>query len=234
MHKVNIPQEYIDRVAGRGGRAHSVAALDGPGTALIVVDMQDYFMAEGQPSECPVAREIVPNVNRLADGVRRNGGLVVWIQTLSGPESLDSWSVYYERMTAEKSQSRVDGMSPGGSGYDLWPDLDVHDGDEIVIKTRYSAFIQGSSRLEDVLRARGIDTILITGVSTSTCCESTARDGMMLNFRTMMISDGCAAPDDYLHNATLNNFYLQFGDVQATDEVIALLDKETAKPAAAE
>ena len=234
MHKVNIPQEYIDRVAGRGGRAHSVAALDGPGTALIVVDMQHYFMGAGQPSECPVAREIVPNVNRLADGVRRNGGLVVWIQTLSGPESLDSWSVYYERMTAEKSQGRVDGMSPGGSGYDLWPDLDVHDGDEIVIKTRYSAFIQGSSRLEDVLRARAIDTILITGVSTSTCCESTARDGMMLNFRTMMISDGCAAPDDYLHNATLNNFYLQFGDVQATDEVIALLDKGTAKPAAAE
>jgi ureidoacrylate peracid hydrolase len=234
MHKINIPQEYIDRVAGRGGRAHSVAALDGPGTALIVVDMQLYFMAEGQPSECPVAREIVPNVNRLADGVRRNGGLVVWIQTLSGPESLDSWSVYYERMTAEKSQGRVDGMSPDGSGYDLWPDLDVHDGDEIVIKTRYSAFIQGSSRLEDVLRARAIDTILITGVSTSTCCESTARDGMMLNFRTMMISDGCAAPDDYLHNATLNNFYLQFGDVQATDEVIALLDRGAAKPAAAE
>ncbi len=234
MHKVNIPQEYIGRVTARGGRAHSVTALDGPKTALIVVDMQYYFMGEGQPSECPVAREIVPNVNRLADGVRRNGGLVVWIQTLSGPESLDSWSVYYERMTAEKSQGRVDGMSPDGSGYDLWPDLDVHDGDEIVIKTRYSAFIQGSSRLEDVLRARGIDTILITGVSTSTCCESTARDGMMLNFRTMMISDGCAAPDDYLHNATLNNFYLQFGDVQATNEVIALLDKGTAKPAAAE
>ena len=84
MHKVNIPQEYIDRVTARGGRAHSVDALDGPKTALIVVDMQLYFMAEGQPSECPVAREIVPNVNRLADAVRRNGGLVVWIQTLSG------------------------------------------------------------------------------------------------------------------------------------------------------
>ncbi len=233
MHKVNIPQEYIDRVAARGGSAHSVAALDGPKTALIVVDMQYYFMGEGQPSECPVAREIVPNVNRLAEAVRRNGGLVVWIQTVSGPESLDFWSVYYERMTPEKSQARVEGMSPGGSGYDLWHDLDVQDGDEIVNKTRYSAFIEGSSNLEEVLRARGIDTILIDGVSTCTCCESTARDGMMLNFRTMMISDGCAAPDDYLHNATLNNFYLQFGDVQDTDEVIALLDK-AAKAAAAE
>jgi len=234
MHKVNIPQEYIDRVTSRGGRAHSVQTLDGPKTALVVVDMQLYFMGEGQPSECPVARDIVPNVNRLAEAVRRNGGLVVWIQTRSGPESLDFWSVYYERMTPEKSKARVDGMSPDGSGYALWPDLDVRDDDEIVIKTRYSAFIPGSSNLEQVLRAHGVDTIVITGVSTCTCCESTARDGMMLNFRTMMVSDGCAAPDDYLHNATLNNFYLQFGDVQGTDEIIALLDAGTAGVAAAE
>ena len=234
MHKIDIHQDYIDRVIDRGGRAHSVESLDGPKTALVVVDMQLYFMGEGQPSECPVAREIVPNVNRLAGAVRRNGGLVVWIQTRSGPESLDFWSVYYERMTPEKSKARVDGMSPGGSGYDLWPELEVKDGDEIVIKTRYSAFIQGSSNLEEVLRARGIDTILITGVSTCTCCESTARDGMMLNFRTMMVGDGCAAPDDYLHNATLNNFYLQFGDVQGTDEIIALLKAGAGRAAAAE
>ncbi len=234
MHKIDIHQDYIDRVIDRGGTAHSVESLDGPKTALVVVDMQHYFMGEGQPSECPVAREIVPNVNRLAEAVRRNGGLVVWIQTRSGPESVDSWSVYYERMTPEKSKARVDGMSPGGSGYDLWPELEVKDGDEIVIKTRYSAFIQESSNLEEVLRARGIDTILITGVSTCTCCESTARDGMMLNFRTMMVSDGCAAPDDYLHNATLNNFYLQFGDVQGTDEIIALLKAGAGQAAAAE
>ncbi len=234
MHKIDIHQDYIDRVIDRGGRAHSVESLDGPKTALVVVDMQHYFMGEGQPSECPVARDIVPNVNRLAGAVRREGGLVVWIQTYSGPESVDSWPVYYERMTPEKSKARVDGMSPGGSGYDLWPDLDVQYEDEIVIKTRYSAFIQGSSNLEEVLRARAIDTILITGVSTCTCCESTARDGMMLNFRTMMISDGCAAPDDYLHNATLNNFYLQFGDVQGTDEIIALLKSGAGQAAAAE
>lgn len=234
MHKIDIHQEYIDRVTDRGGTAHSVESLDGPKTALVVVDMQHYFMGEGQPSECPVAREIVPNVNRLAEAVRRNGGLVVWIQTRSGPESLDFWSVYYDRMTPEKSKARVDGMSPGGSGYDLWPELEVKDGDEIVIKTRYSAFIQESSNLEEVLRTRGIDTILVTGVSTCTCCESTARDGMMLNFRTMMVSDGCAAPDDYLHNATLNNFYLQFGDVQGTDEIIAMLIPGARRAAAAE
>jgi nicotinamidase-related amidase len=75
-----------------------------------------------------------------------------------------------------------------------------------------------------VLRKRAIDAVVITGVSTCTCCESTARDAMMLNYRTLMVSDGCAAPDDYLHGAALTQFYLQFGDVRSSEEVIALLD----------
>jgi len=232
MHKFEIKQRYIDRVKKRAGREHTVESLDGPKTALVVVDMQLYFMGEGQPSECPVAREIVPNVNRLADATRRAGGTVIWIQTVSGPESRDFWSVYYERMTDKAGAARVEGMSPGGSGYDLWPELDVRDEDEIVNKTRYSGFLPSPSPLEKLLRERGLDTLLITGVSTCTCCESTARDAMMLNFRTMMVSDGCAAPEDELHAATLNQFYIQFGDVQTTDEVVALLERNIAAAAA--
>ncbi len=232
MHKVHIKPEHIERVVKRGGKAHSVETLDGPRTALVVVDMQLYFMGEGQPSECPEAREIVPNVNRLAEATRRAGGRVIWIQTHSGPDSKNFWSVYYERMTPENGEKRVEGMNPGGSGFDIWPDLDVRDEDLIVPKTRYSAFIPSPSKFEAALNEHGIDTVLITGVSTCTCCESTARDAMMLNYRTMMISDGCAAPDDELHNATLNQFYLQFGDVQSTDDVIALLDRNVAAAAA--
>jgi ureidoacrylate peracid hydrolase len=226
MHKVHIKPEHIERVIGRGGREHTVESLDGPKTALVVVDMQIYFMGEGQPSECPVAREIVPNVNRLAEATRRNGGKVIWIQTHSGPDSLDFWSVYYERMTPNSGQARVDGMSPGGSGFDIWPDLEVRVEDVIVPKTRFSAFMPDPTFFDGILKEHGIDTLLITGVSTCTCCESTARDAMMMNYRTMMITDGCAAPNDELHNATMNQFYLQFGDVQSTDEVIALLDRK--------
>jgi len=232
MHKVHIKPEHIETVKRRGGKEHSVETLDGPKTALVVVDMQLYFMGEGQPSECPEAREIVPNVNRLADAKRRAGGKVIWIQTHSGPDSKDFWSVYYERMTPVKGEARVEGMNPGGSGFDIWPDLDVRDEDLIVPKTRYSAFIPSPSKFQAALDENGLDTLLITGVSTCTCCESTARDAMMLNYRTMMISDGCAAPDDELHNATLNQFYLQFGDVQSTDEVVALLDRNVGAAAA--
>ena len=62
--------------------------------------------------------------------------------------------------------------------------------DLTVEKNRFSAFIQGSSDLAAVLRGRGLDTILITGTVTNVCCESTARDAMMLNFKTVMITDG--------------------------------------------
>jgi ureidoacrylate peracid hydrolase len=226
MHKVHIKPEHIERVIKRGGREHTVESLDGPKTALVVVDMQIYFMGEGQPSECPVAREIVPNVNRLAEATRRNGGKVIWIQTHSGPDSLDFWSVYYQRMTPSSGQARVAGMSPGGSGFDIWPDLDVRDEDVIVPKTRFSAFMPDPTVFDGILKQQGIDTLLITGVSTCTCCESTARDAMMMNYRTLMVTDGCAAPDDELHNATMNQFYLQFGDVQSTDELITLLDRK--------
>jgi len=232
MHKVHIKPEHIARVVRRSGREHTIESLNGPSTALVVVDMQLYFMGEGQPSECPVAREIVPNINRLAEATRRAGGTVVWIQTHSGPDSLDFWSVYDERMTEENGQKRVDGMNPGGSGFDIWPDLNVKDEDLIVPKTRYSAFMPDPSVFDGILKERGIDTLLVTGVSTCTCVESTARDAMMLNYRTMMITDGCAAPDDELHNATINQFYLQFGDVQSTDEAIALLERNLGAAAA--
>ena len=127
-------------------------------------------------------------------------------------------------MTPENSDKRVEGMSPGGSGFELWPELEVKDEDMVVPKIRYSAFMPPPSKLDAVLKKQAIDTVLITGVATCTCCESTARDAMMLNYRTLMVSDGNAAPNDDLHNASLNQFYLQFGDVQSTNEVIALLE----------
>ena len=63
MHNAIIKPEHVQTMIRRGGKEHSVESLNGKSTALVVVDMQIYFMGEGQPSECPIAREIVPNVN---------------------------------------------------------------------------------------------------------------------------------------------------------------------------
>jgi ureidoacrylate peracid hydrolase len=89
----------------------------------------------------------------------------------------------------------------------------------------------GTSELPDRLRGRGFDTVLITGTVTNVCCESSARDANMTNFRTIMVSDGNAALTQELHDASLTAFYLTFGDVMDTDMVIDSLRR--ARPARA-
>ena len=131
------------------------------------------------------------------------------------------------------TERRAKALAGGSKGYELWPDLDVKPEDLIVVKNRYSAFIQGSSNLEQVLRERGIDTVLITGTVTNVCCESTARDAMMLNFKTVMITDGNAAVTDDDHNASLIGFYLIFGDIMSTDFAIGCLKRNAQKGLAA-
>ena len=223
MHQFTMPQEYVKRVVARQGRAHGCETFDGPSTALVVVDMQNYFMIEPYQAACAVAREIVPNVNRLAAAVRGAGGKVVWVQNLAPWESETSWSVVREMYGADKAKKRWESMQRDAHGFQLWPGLDLRDGDERVVKRRYSAFIQGSSNIANVLDDNRIKTLIVTGVATNVCCESTARDAMMLNYRSLMVSDGCAAATDAEHAATMGNFYLYFGDVQATDEIIARL-----------
>lgn len=224
MHKVNIPDHIVARVLKRQGRWNVHDDVPAQKTAFVVVDMQNYFMAPGQQVEIPEAREIVPNINRLADELRKAGGLVVWIRTISNEDSFKNWSHFHDVLnTPQRKARRHEAMTDGAFGAELWPGLDVRTGDLIVCKTRYSAFIQGSSPLEAELRKRGITAVWVGGTSTNTCCESTARDAMLLDFRTTMISDANADHNDAEHNATLISFAINFGDVASTGDLIARL-----------
>jgi ureidoacrylate peracid hydrolase len=166
----------------------------------------------------------VPNVNKLAAATRAVGGAVVWIQMTHTEEDKKTWSVFYEDVTKTAMRGdKLKGLVRGSHGQALYETLDVKPGDLKVEKKRFSAFIQGSSDLDKLLKERGIDTVLVTGTVTNTCCESTARDAMMLNYKTIMISDANAAATDEEHNATLANMLRIFGDVMSTDEVIARL-----------
>lgn len=129
---------------------------------------------------------------------------------------------------------RIEAMSAGTPGHQIYDGLEAHPDDLEVQKTRYSAFIQGSSGLEPILRERGIDTLLVTGTATNVCCESTARDAMMLNFRTIMVSDANAAGSDEAHQATLASFWSIFGDVRSTAELVNLIGAAAASRNAAE
>ena len=236
MHTLSIPQSVVDRVVAKRGREYVYEAFDPAKTALVVVDMQNAFMLPGVAHAlCPMAEKIVPNINRLAQTVRETGGTVVWIKTTFKDDALQSWSTYFEMVSPQHGAKRVEALTAGSKGHQLWDSLEVRAQDLIIEKNRFSAFIQGSSDLAEILRARGLDTILVTGTVTNVCCESTARDAMMLNFKTVMVSDGNAAVTDADHNASLCAFYLTFGDIMSTDMLIACLTRNAAgKLAAAE
>jgi ureidoacrylate peracid hydrolase len=225
MHKIEIPGWVVERVVARRGRRHVFDDMVGPRTALLVVDMQNAFLMEGVGHNVVAqARDIVPTVNRLAAAVREHRGTVVWIQATASDEALRDWSVLHDgMMTPEARERRIKSTWRGSLGHQLWSGLDVRPGDPIVEKSRYSAFIQGSSDIETLLHGCGIDTVLVTGTVTGVCCESTARDAMMRNFRTVMIADANASRTDAEHNASLVAFYHTFGDVMMADEAIGYL-----------
>jgi ureidoacrylate peracid hydrolase len=222
MHPFSLPESIQARAPHRCGTIHPFARLTAERTALVVIDLQNGFMREDiAHAWCPMAEHIVPKVNKLAAAVRQAGGGVFWVQNTFDSSCETEWSIMQDMVTQEARDRRAAAMREGSLGHQLWPLLDRHPKDEVVRKTRYSAFIQGASDLPERLRARGFDTVLITGTVTSVCCESSARDAMMLNFRTVMVSDGCAAMTDAEHAASLIAFYLQFGDVLTVDECIA-------------
>jgi ureidoacrylate peracid hydrolase len=223
VHKFSMPPEIVARVVARVGRAHPFDKLEASKTALVVVDMQNYYLKPGYLGDVPRARDIVPAVNKFAADLRALGMHVIWVKNASNG-TRESWSVYHEwLMSPEFRESRYATLDMDHDGHQLWAELDVRPEDGQVVKKRLSAFIQGSSDLEAYVRTRGIDTLLIGGTATNVCPDVTARDAMMLNFKMIMVPDILATWTDAEHNSTLANFYSIFGDVQTCDQVVASL-----------
>jgi ureidoacrylate peracid hydrolase len=233
LNGTTIADEVVQRVLERRGTLHCFADLDPTRTALVVIDLQNAFMLDGVGHAVVAsARDIVPAVNRLAAVVRETGGGVFWVQNTHDADCLTAWSVAHDMASPAMREKRIAAMSENTVGHQLWPALDVRPSDEVVKKYRYSAFLPGTSELADRLRARGLDTVLITGTVTNVCCESSARDAMMTNFRVVMVSDGNAANTQAEHDASLTAFYNIFGDVQDTDMVVANLRRGSGRKAA--
>ncbi len=232
MHEVKLSPELVERVIKRRGRLHAYEHIDAVKTALVVIDMQNVWVKQGQPAFTPCCQGIVPNINRLAAAVRHAGGQVYWVRAIYGGRASENWSAYLDFFSPEHMKAMCAALTEGAEGAALWHGMDVQPVDEQVIKNRFSALIQGASDLEQRLRARGIDTLVITGTATNVCCESTARDAFMLNFKTIMVSDGNATATDEAHNAALNGLFNRFTDVFSTDEMIALLEASASAAAA--
>src|SRR6202049_1373777 len=113
MHKIAISQASLDRMKTRMGKLHPFDAIDPGKTALLVIDMQNYFVKQGHQSEVPLAREIVPNINRLAAELRRRGGHETWIRNGTN-DTRESWSNYHDYLQSrERAERRLKSMEIG-------------------------------------------------------------------------------------------------------------------------
>jgi ureidoacrylate peracid hydrolase len=223
MHSVTVRKEIADRVLQRRGRYHLFDRLDPAHTALIVIDMQSAFCAPGAPAEVPAARGIIEPINRLTAELRVLGVPVIWV--LHANERIgdkSDWELFFNTIVADDVREKTL-ESLTAAKQSVWEALVTAPGDRTVLKNRYSAFIPGSSALERVLRGMGIDTVLVAGTKTNVCCESTARDAMMLDFKVVLVEDCCAALSDDEHRSALENVIQQFGDVMTADEVLVRL-----------
>jgi ureidoacrylate peracid hydrolase len=230
MHPTQLPASVVDRIVARRGRLHGFERIEAARTAVVVIDMQNVFCAPQAAVEVPLARDIVPNINRLARATRDAGGLVAWVQmTIKGRED---WALVVDNLMSKEVGERVLAeVKPGSVGHALWPEMQTAPADLYIFKNRFSAFLPSSSDIAEQLRRRGIDTVIIVGTLTNVCCESSGRDAAMMDFKTIMISDANAALTDDAHLATLTSFISSFGDVRSTEEMIAILEAGRARQA---
>src|SRR5687768_801420 len=223
MASADIRREIIERVLARRGRLHLFDALDAKRSALLVIDMQNAFVAPGAPIEVPAARSIVPAINRLAAELRRRGVTVIWIAHENARDGRD-WAGFFDAFVAPGRRAEASAALAAGSPLqELFPALEVAEADVRLSKNRYSALIANSSSLEKFLREKGIDTLLLAGTKTNVCVECTARDAMMLDYKVVLLSDCTAALSDEEQRATLENVIQQFGDVLTAGEALALI-----------
>lgn len=216
---MDMPDYVIDRVMKKRGRLRVFDQFVASKTALVIIDMQHFYVAD-----VPPAVAIVPKINRLAEGMRAKGATVAWVSMTAGEAGRSLWPLYHTYFFSPEAGARHrDNLTVGAPGHALYAGLDVQPNDMHATKQRFSAFIPGHSDLPEKLAAAGIENVVIAGILTNFCCETSARDAMMLDFKVVMASDANAAryPED--HAIGFSTVYQSFGDVMAAAEVLDTL-----------
>jgi ureidoacrylate peracid hydrolase len=187
-------------------------------TAIIVVDVQNDFCSPdgalgraGQPTAAAMA--MIPSLQRLLAAARAAQAPVIFIQTIH--EDVTDSDAWVGRLAGKVAA--ICRKNTWGAEFTEVAPLPA---EPVVIKHRYSAFI--NTRLDSVLRTLKVENLIMTGVSTNVCVESTARQGYMLDYNIVFLSDCTAAYSQAEHDMSLYNMRSHFGVVATADDVIAL------------
>jgi ureidoacrylate peracid hydrolase len=220
-------------------------SIDPQRTAVIVIDMQNDFGSDGgmfalAGIDISTIKAVVPVIAKLLGTARRAGIAIIYLKMGHLPDLSDAGtanSAHFQRHKRMRVGEAV--RAPDGSGSrilirDTWnteilPELTPQPGDVTLYKHRYSGFFQ--TRLDDILKERGIETLLFTGCTTSVCVESTMRDAMFRDYTCLLLEDCTAEPiGQHLprgnHDASLLVLQILFGWVGRSGDLIKALERE--------
>ena len=196
--------------------------LDPRSTALLVIDMQNDYCHVDSPMvrqsnlDVSAAHAMVPRLNLLVERARAAGTTVIWVRMVRSEFTRSA----VEREQRERMRPGAAVICEQGSWGGEFFGVEPLAGEPIVDKSRYSAFID--TNLELILRSRGISSLVMTGVATNVCVESTLRDAYMKDYYCTLVEDCAAAYLPELHAATLKNVDMHFGRVLSAEELLAV------------
>lgn len=200
-------------------------------TALLVIDMQQLWVAKGARMEVPSAREMVPRFNNLISTCRQEGIKVVFTRHAHSADGSDL-GLYKEFIpTTDGKPFLVDGTPEAA----IYGEMDHRDTDVVITKQIYSAFL--GTNLDHILRINGIDTLIIGGIITAYCCEATARDARHRNYKVIFLSDGNetyekipdmgwgAIPREEVQRVVMSIMAYRYAEVLSIQQVLDRLSK---------
>ncbi|WP_144156272.1 cysteine hydrolase [Paraburkholderia sp. BCC1885] len=228
MHSSSIPDAIVRRIEKSRGRLHPFSRIDTAKTAMLVIDMQEFFLsATGANVESAI--EIVPTINRLTAVMRQASVPIIFTKHRVNAKDVEERSAYYRHfLSAATTQLLLDRLGDNGTQSHIAHGICKRREDLCLTKSLFSAMAPGSSDLPDILRARDVDTVVIAGALTNICCESTARDAATQGYRVFFVSDATAALTDAEHTGALTSLASVFADVRTTHQMLELL--ANAKP----
>ena len=180
------------------------AMVDPEHAALLVIDMQNFFSR--------IVRPILKNLLRVIETCRQKDVPVVFTQHGHTEPQMDGGVL---------GQWWGEVILHGTTDWKFLPEIQIESKDKILPKKRYSAFY--GTDLESFLRSKGVRDLVISGVMTNLCCETTARDAFMRDYRVFFLIDGTATGKDEHHLATLKNLGFGFAYLMTCDELIRMV-----------
>ncbi|MGH2686143.1 MAG: cysteine hydrolase family protein [Actinomycetota bacterium] len=200
--------------------------VDPKHAALIVVDVQNDFCAEGgmmarEGLDLTRVHDMIPRLQRLIEGARSAGVFTVYIQSiygLAGNEYLSEAWLEQAGRTRKGSYTKYPVCAPGSWNGDFYEGISPGDGDVIVNKYRFDAF--ESTPLDLILRSKEIRTVLMTGVAANVCVETTSRRAFVMDYHVVFVEDCTATYSPEEHSMTVRNVDRYFGQVVTHEDVI--------------